>query len=83
MNSSWDDEKRSEVKMSLTVVGGSTSRFEPAERWGAADAHHQGTVRVQGPADRQGVHVVREQGLMGKCVTDAPVIQNLREEDES
>lgn len=70
--------------MSLAVVGGRRPRrFEPAECRRPADAHHQGPVRVQGPTDRQGVHVVREQGLMGKGVTDAPVIQNLREEDGS
>lgn len=57
-------------KMSLAAEGGST-------QGAPADAHHQGAIGVQGAADRQGVHILREQGLVGERVADAAVIQYL------
>lgn len=33
---------------------------------------------MDGSADRQGVHVLREKGLVGKSVADAPVLQDLQ-----
>lgn len=61
-------------KLSFTAVGGAIQELQPAQRRGPVDTHHQGTVGVNGPADRQGVHILWEQGLMGECVTDASII---------
>lgn len=67
--------------MSLTAVGGDTQRLLPTRRCDPTDTHHQGPVGVKGSADRQGVHVLREKGFVGKGVADAPVIQDLKGRD--
>lgn len=64
--------------MSFTAVGGDTRRLQATWWGGPADTHHQGTIRVKGPTDRQGVHILWEQGLMGECVTDASIVLYLK-----
>lgn len=64
--------------MSLSAVGGDAWCLLPSRRRHPVDAHYQGAIRVDGPADRQGVHVLGEKGLVGKSVADAPVIQDLQ-----
>lgn len=65
--------------MSFTAVGGSTQWLQ-ATWWGdPADTDHQGTIGVKGPTDREGVHILGEQGLMGERVTDASIIQYLKD----
>lgn len=64
--------------MSLSAVGGDAWCLLPSRRRHPADAHYQGAIRVDGSADRQGVHVLGEKGLVGKSVADAPVIQDLQ-----
>ena len=68
-------------EMSFTAVGGNPQGLRPTGRWGPADTHHQGAIGVQGSTDRQGVHVLREQGLMGERVADAAIIQYLKDTD--
>lgn len=64
--------------MSLSAIGGDTWFLLPSRRLHAADAHHQGAIRVDGPTDCQGVHVLGEKRLVGKSVADAPVVQDLQ-----
>lgn len=64
----------SKSKVSFTAIGGDTQGLQPTQGRGPADTHHQGTIRIKGPTDRQWVHILRKQGLMGECVTDASII---------
>ena len=48
----------------------------------ALDADHQHPVGAEGAPERQGVHVVGQQGLVGECVTDAPVFHDLQEQQK-
>lgn len=64
--------------MSLSAVGGAAWSLLPSRCRHPANAHHQGAIRLDGPADRQRVHVLREKGLVGKSVADAAVIQYLK-----
>lgn len=50
---------------------------------GPAYGDPQGPLWVQGPTERQGVHVLWERGFTGEGVTDAPIIQNLKEESRT
>ncbi len=68
--------------MSFTAVGGDTHRLQATWWGGPADTHHQGTIRVKGPTDRQGVHILWEQGLMGECVADASIVLYLKGRDK-
>lgn len=68
--------------MSLSAVGGDAWCLLPSRCCHPADAHHQRAIRVDGPADRQWVHVLREKGLVGKSVADAAVIQDLKRAEE-
>lgn len=67
--------------MSLATVGGASQRLLLLHRSGSADAHHQGPVRMKGPAEGQGIHVLWEQGLVGKRVADTSIIKDLRREE--
>lgn len=67
--------------MSFTAVGRDTQRLLPTRCRDPTDIHHQGPVGVKGSADRQGVHVLREKGLVGKGVADTPIIQDLKGRD--
>lgn len=64
--------------MSFAAVGRASQRLLALDHSGPADTHHQGPVCMKGPADGQGVHVLREQGLVGKSVADASIIEDLR-----
>lgn len=69
-------------KVSLAVVGGDTQVLRPNACCDPANAHHQDTVRVKASTHWQGVHILREQRLMGERVTDASIVQNLKNGDE-
>lgn len=64
--------------MSFTTVGRASQRLLPLSHSGTADTHHQGTVCVKSPTDGQGIHVLWEQGLVGKSVADTSIIKDLR-----
>lgn len=65
--------------MSFTAVGGDTKWLWPTEYCSPADAHYQCTIWVKSPTDCQGVHILREKGLVGECVTDASIIKYLKD----
>lgn len=63
------------------VVSGDNQGIQTTQRRSTAYAHYQSTIRVNGPTDGQGVHVLREQRLMRECVTDASIVQYLMNRD--
>lgn len=65
--------------MSFTAVSGDTQWLQPTQRCGPTDTHHQGPIGVKSPTDRQGVHILREKGLVGECVTDASIVKYLKD----
>lgn len=65
--------------MSFTAVGGDTQWLQPTQRCGPTDTHHQGPIGVKSPTDRQRVHILREKGFVGECVTDASIVKYLKD----
>lgn len=70
------------LKVGFTAVGRACQRLLPLQRDGSADADHQGAVCMEGPTEGQGIHVLREQGLVGKRVTDTSIIKDLKRAKE-
>lgn len=65
--------------MSFTAVGGDIKWLWTTYYCSPADTYNQCTVWMKSPTDCQGVHILREKGLMSECVADASIIKYLKD----